>query len=75
MADVWNAMAPTWKWSTWKGHGCTAPNLTNADLTGAYLSRANLSRARNLTQAQLNAACGDTNTKLPEGLTIKQTSD
>jgi hypothetical protein len=46
--------------------------LFGANLSGAYLFRANLSGAdlsgaRFLTQTQLDAACGDANTKLPEG--------
>ena len=50
-------------------------DLFRADLSGATLSRANLSRAdlsgvENLTQAQLDQACG-TDAKLPEGLTLK----
>jgi Pentapeptide repeats (8 copies) len=46
-------------------------NLSNADLSGANLSNANLTGAKNLTQMQLDQACGDAHTKLPEGLTIK----
>jgi len=51
----------------------SSARLINADLSGAILlganlSGADLSRARNLTQTQLDAACGDANTKLPEGL-------
>jgi uncharacterized protein YjbI with pentapeptide repeats len=49
-------------------------NLNGADLGGAHLSDANLSGAdlsntKNLTQTQLNEACGDADTKPPEGLT------
>jgi uncharacterized protein YjbI with pentapeptide repeats len=52
--------------------------LRNADLIGAKLRNANLSNAdlsgtKNLTQTQLDEACG-TNTKLPEGLRIKPCS-
>jgi hypothetical protein len=43
-------------------------NLRDADLSGANLSRADLSRAHFLTQTQLDEACGDANTKLPESL-------
>jgi uncharacterized protein YjbI with pentapeptide repeats len=43
--------------------------LGNADLTGA-----NLSDATDLTQTQLDVACGNANTKLPEGLTLKPCS-
>jgi uncharacterized protein YjbI with pentapeptide repeats len=48
--------------------------LSNANLSGAELSGANLSGATNLTQEQLDEACGDANTKLPEGLTLKPCS-
>jgi uncharacterized protein YjbI with pentapeptide repeats len=64
-------------------------NLAEADLSGVDLSGANLSGAnlkkgpnryggyygdvKNLTQTQLDAACG-TNTKLPDGLTLKPCS-
>lgn len=47
-----------------------ASNLRGADLTGANLSGADLKIARGLTQAQLNAACGDASTKLPAGKTV-----
>jgi hypothetical protein len=55
-------------------------NLTSADLRDAYLDSANLngdadlSGTKNLTQTQLNEACGNANTKLPEGLTLKPCS-
>lgn len=45
-------------------------NLTGADLSGANLSGADLELVRGLTQSQLNAACGDSSTKLPSGKTI-----
>lgn len=45
-------------------------SFKNADLTDAYLSGADLSLARDLTQAQLDTACGDEETRLPKGLTI-----
>jgi len=35
---------------------------------GADLRRANLSGARNLTQEQLDQACGSADTELPKGL-------
>ena len=52
--------------------------LANADLRGANLSGANLSDAKlsgatNLTQTQLDEACGNSNTKL-EGFTLKTCS-
>ena len=56
-----------------------AANLTNVDFSGsellgsdfrdANLSGANLSKSLYLTQAQINAAKGDSNTKLPKSLT------
>jgi uncharacterized protein YjbI with pentapeptide repeats len=46
-------------------------NLSGADLSGADLSRASLSDAKNVTPTQLDEACGNAETKLPEGLTIK----
>ena len=45
--------------------------LTKTNLTGADLRGANLTGAKNLTQMQLDQACGDAHTKLPGGLTIK----
>jgi uncharacterized protein YjbI with pentapeptide repeats len=42
-------------------------------MKGALLSGANLSGAKNLTQTQLDGACGNS-TKLPEGLMIKPCS-
>ena len=44
--------------------------LYEANLKGAILSGANLKGAKNLTQEQLDVACGDEETKLSEGLTI-----
>jgi uncharacterized protein YjbI with pentapeptide repeats len=44
-------------------------DLSGADLNGANLSGANLSGARNLTQPQLDEACGS-DVKLPPGLTL-----
>ncbi|HEY2708796.1 MAG TPA: pentapeptide repeat-containing protein [Caulobacteraceae bacterium] len=62
-------------------------NMTNASLVGAYLEGANfrganlagvnfsgaeMDRAVGLTQAQLNAACGDEATTLPRGLRVRR---
>lgn len=52
-------------------------DLTGADLTGADLSEtvldgADLSSATGLTQAQLDGACGDARTRLPQGLQISR---
>ena len=43
-----------------------------ANLEGANLEGATLIRAKDLTQKQLDEACGDTETKLPPGLSIEQ---
>ena len=68
------------------GANLAGADLTNATFVGAYLEGANLrgdkvggtnfsgaemDRAIGLTQAQLNAACGDDSTKLPPGLHLK----
>ena len=45
--------------------------MGSTSLSGAHLSGADLHDAKNLTQTQLELACGDADTKLPEGLTIK----
>jgi uncharacterized protein YjbI with pentapeptide repeats len=42
--------------------------LSGADLREADLRGANLSSAKNLTQAQLRQACGNSDTKLLEDL-------
>jgi Pentapeptide repeats (8 copies) len=43
-------------------------NLQEANLQGANLQGANLTEAKNLTQDQVQTACGDNNTKLPAHL-------
>ena len=50
--------------------------LDGADFTGASLSitsfkGTDLRRAKGLTQKQLDAACGDAETKAPQGLSVK----
>ncbi len=47
-----------------------ASTLKDADLAGANLSGADLSIAKDLTQEQLDTACGDDSTILPENLNI-----
>lgn len=42
-----------------------------ANLTGVNFSGAEMNRAVGLTQRQLNGACGDSQTQLPRGLTLK----
>ena len=58
-ANLWNAIL----WDA---------RLSDANLSNAILWHArHLSGAKNLTQRQLNDACGNEQTKLPEGLTLK----
>ena len=50
-------------------------NLDGADLSGAVmtitsLKGTDLTRAKGLTQAQLDAACGDAETRVPAGLKV-----
>ena len=45
-------------------------HMERASLVGTDFSGADLSLVTGLTQKQLDAACGDAKTKLPEGLTI-----
>ena len=50
-------------------------NVDDADFTGADLAitsfkGTDLSKAKGLTQTQLDKACGDSETKAPEGLTV-----
>jgi hypothetical protein len=58
------------------GTNLSGTNLQYANLRDADLSFADLSRAKGLTQKQLDEACGDADTKLPEGigLTLKPCS-
>ena len=49
----------------------TGAKLTAANLSGADLSGANLSGAIDLGQWDLDEACGNAETKLPEGLALK----
>jgi uncharacterized protein YjbI with pentapeptide repeats len=44
-------------------------DLGMAQLVGAQLQGGDLTEVKNLTQDQINMACTDENTKLPEGLT------
>jgi uncharacterized protein YjbI with pentapeptide repeats len=45
-------------------------DLTGANLRGADLTGTNLRGAKNLIQTQLNEACGNSETELPEGLDL-----
>jgi hypothetical protein len=57
-----------------EGANLTGANLSDARLERADLSGADLREVRNLTQTQLDEACGNASTKLPEGLTLKPCS-
>jgi uncharacterized protein YjbI with pentapeptide repeats len=56
--------------SSWVGAHFGGANLRGAKLMGANFSGAELAGASGLTQAQLNAACGDAETTLPGGMRI-----
>jgi uncharacterized protein YjbI with pentapeptide repeats len=56
------------------GTNLSGADLRGANLGGADLSFADLSEAKNLTQTQLDEACGNSYTKLREGLTLKPCS-
>jgi len=62
-------------WADLEGADLQGANLSDAHLQGANLTRTNLQNAKGLTQAQLARACGDTETKLPPGLSIKLCSE
>ena len=47
-------------------------NFADANLLRADIRGADLSAARGLTQAQINSACGDEDTGLPRGLTVRE---
>lgn len=49
-------------------------DFSGADLTITSFKGTDLTKARGLTQKQLDAACGDAETKAPAGLTVKTCS-
>ncbi|PKK83255.1 MAG: hypothetical protein CVT49_09630 [candidate division Zixibacteria bacterium HGW-Zixibacteria-1] len=53
-----------------QGADITTANLQGADFQWARLQGADLTYSGNLTQKKLDVACGDSLTKLPDGLTI-----
>ena len=69
------------KGATFRGADLSGANLAHATLDGADLTGAlmtitsikgtDLTRVRGLTQTQLDAACGDADTKVPTGMTVK----
>jgi uncharacterized protein YjbI with pentapeptide repeats len=56
--------------STFVGAYLEGANLRGARLSGVNFAGAEMARAVGLSQAQLNAACGDEATQLPRGLRI-----
>lgn len=66
--------------ATFRGTDLSGANLAHADLDGADLTGAHmtitsikgtdLTRAKGLTQSQLDAACGDAQTKVPAGFAV-----
>ena len=70
--------------ATFRGTDLSGANLAHARLDGADLTAArmtitsikgtDLTKVKGLTQAQLDAACGDADTKVPPGLTVKTCS-
>ena len=66
--------------ATFRGTDLSGANLAHANLDGADMTGAittitsfkgtDLTRAKGLTQTQLDAACGDAETKLPAGLAV-----
>jgi uncharacterized protein YjbI with pentapeptide repeats len=56
--------------ATFVGAYLGGARLRGAVLTGANFSGAELSDAAGLSQEQLNTACGDATTTLPQGMTI-----
>jgi uncharacterized protein YjbI with pentapeptide repeats len=66
--------------ATFRGTDLSGANLAHADLDGADLTGAvmtitsikgtDLTNVKGLTQKQLDAACGDAQTKAPAGLTV-----
>jgi uncharacterized protein YjbI with pentapeptide repeats len=66
--------------ATFRGADLSGANLAHARLDGADMTGAvmtitsikgtDLTKVKGLTQKQLNAACGDADTKVPAGLTV-----
>ena len=72
------------KSATFRGADLSGANLAHAILDGADLTGANLTitsikgtdltHVKGLTQKQLDAACGDADTKVPAGMQVKTCS-
>jgi hypothetical protein len=74
-----NLSAANLRFTNLRGAGLIGANLSGADLfganlSGAHLNGADLSSAKNLTQPQLGEACGNSDTRLPDGLTLEPCS-
>ena len=67
-ADLSNANL---QWAVLSGANLQGADLSGASLQQATLVGANLQGAIELTQEQLDSACGDAETKLPPGMFIK----
>ena len=57
--------------ATFVGTYLNGAKFNGANLSGTNFGGAEMARAVGLTQAQLNAACGDASTRLPSGLRLK----
>jgi uncharacterized protein YjbI with pentapeptide repeats len=71
-----NFKSATFRGADLSGANLAHANLDGADLTGALMTitsikGTDLTRARGLTQTQLDTACGDADTKVPTGMTVK----
>ncbi len=69
----------TFRHADLSGANLASANLDGADLTGANMTitsikGTDLTHALGLTQKQLDAACGDTETKVPSGMTVQTCS-
>ena len=71
-----NFKGATFRGADLSGANLAHANLDGADLTGALMTitsikGTDLTRVKGLTQSQLDAACGDAETKAPAGLQVK----
>ncbi len=73
-AYLWmaNLQEANLKGANLQGANLWRANLQGADLLLANLEGATLIRAKDLTQKQLDEACGDAKTKLPPNLSVKR---
>ncbi len=71
-----NFRGATFRRADLSGANLARSNLDGADLTSAVVvstsfKGTDLTRAKGLTQAQLDTACGDADTKVPAGMTVR----